>query len=76
MKKKQGNTYGMDGMATPMQKYNLFFIRSKRQPQLVFDNSSKYFSLVMPIMRILFMITNAGTSLYLGITTGRTAPGK
>jgi hypothetical protein len=38
-------------------------------------NNSKYFSLLIPIIRMLFLITNVGTSLYFGITTGRIAPG-
>ena len=38
--------------------------------------NSKYFSLLIPIIRMLFLITNVGTSLYFGITTGRIAPGK
>ena len=35
----------------------------------------RYFSLLISITRILFLITNIGTSLYLGIITGLTAPG-
>ena len=38
--------------------------------------NSKYLSLLNPMIRMLFLITNVGTSLYLGITTGRIAPGK
>jgi len=40
-----------------------------------FPKNSKYFSLLIPIMRILFLTTNAGTFLYFGMTTGRIASG-
>jgi hypothetical protein len=40
-----------------------------------FSRNERYSSTDMPITFMLFLILNTGTSLYLGITTGRFAPG-
>jgi hypothetical protein len=57
--------------------YYVFFYRSLTdRGYSTALKSSKYLSLLNPMIRMLFFITNTGTSLYLGITTGRIAPGK
>ena len=59
--------------------YLTFFVEHDRQDIWIYSTASKnskYFSLLIPMIRMLFLITNVGTSLYFGITTGRIASEK